>query len=112
MVGDDTWPRNGIDYFIPSSLDREGLRPSTPADPVGLLRRVTQDLTGIPPTIEEVEKFLADDSPDAYEQAVERLLNSPRYGEHMALSWLDAARYADTSGYQADWERFMWPWRD
>ena len=81
-------------------------------DPVGLLRRVTQDLTGLPPTIEEVEKFLADDAPDAYEKVVARLLNSPRYGEHMALAWLDAARYADTSGYQADWERFMWPWRD
>ena len=111
-VRDATWPRNGIDYFILSRLDREGLRPSTPADPVGLLRRVTQDLTGLPPTIEEVEQFLADDSPDAYEKAVELLLNSPRYGEHMSLSWLDAARYADTSGYQADWERFMWPWRD
>lgn len=111
-VRDDTWPRNGVDYFILSRLDREGLRQSTQADPVGLLRRVTQDLTGLPPTIEEVENFLADDSPDAYEKVVARLLNSPRYGEHMALAWLDAARYADTSGYQADWERFMWPWRD
>jgi mono/diheme cytochrome c family protein len=111
-VRDATWPRNGIDYFILSRLDREGLRPSTPADPVGLLRRVTQDLTGLPPTIEEVQNFFADDSHDAYEKVVTRLLNSPRYGEHMALSWLDAARYADTSGYQADWERFMWPWRD
>lgn len=111
-VRDATWPRNGIDYFILSRLDREGLRPSAPADAVGLLRRVTQDLIGLPPTIEEVENFLADDSPDAYEKVVARLLNSPRYGEHIALSWLDAARYADTSGYQADWERFMWPWRD
>lgn len=111
-VRDVTWPRNGIDYFILSRLDQEGLRPSAPADPVGLLRRVTQDLTGLPPTIEEIENFLADNSPDAYEKCVTRLLNSPRYGEHMALSWLDAARYADTSGYQADWERFMWPWRD
>lgn len=111
-VRDATWPRNGIDHFILSRLDREGLRHSTSADAVGLLRRVTQDLTGLPPTIEEVENFLADDSPDAYEQVVARLLNSPRYGEHMALAWLDAAHYADTSGYQADWERFMWPWRD
>jgi hypothetical protein len=113
-VRDANWPRNGIDYFILSRLDREGLRPSPPADPVGLLRRVTLDLTGLPPTIDEVENFLADaaESPDAYEKVVERLLNSPRYGEHMALAWLDAARYADTSGYQADWERFMWPWRD
>ena len=111
-VRDANWPRNGIDSFILSRLDREGLRPSMSVDPVGLLRRVTQDLTGLPPTIEEVEKFLADDAPDAYEKVVARLLNSPRYGEHMALAWLDAARYADTSGYQADWERFMWPWRD
>ncbi len=111
-VRDATWPRNAIDYFILSRLDREGLRPQAPADPVGLLRRVTQDLTGLPPTLEEVENFLADDSPDRYEKVVERLLASPRYGEHMALAWLDAARYADTSGYQADWERFMWPWRD
>ncbi len=111
-VRDATWPQNGIDYFILSRLDREGLRPSAPVEPVGLLRRVTQDLTGLPPTIAEVENFLADDAHDAYEKVVERLLNSPRYGEHMALAWLDAARYADTSGYQADWERFMWPWRD
>jgi hypothetical protein len=111
-VRDANWPRNGIDSFILSRLDQEGLHPSAPANSVGLLRRVTLDLTGLPPTIEEVESFLADDSPDAYEKVVERLLSSPRYGEHMALAWLDAARYADTSGYQADWERFMWPWRD
>jgi hypothetical protein len=111
-VSEAEWPRNGIDYFILSRLEREALRPQAPADPVGMLRRVTQDLTGLPPTMEEVEYFLADDSPDAYENAVERLLASPRFGEHMAWSWLDAARYADTAGYQADWERFMWPWRD
>jgi hypothetical protein len=111
-VRDRSWPRNGIDWFILARLERDGLRPSPPADPVVLLRRVTLVLTGLPPTLQDVEDFLADKSPDAYEKAVARLLDSPRYGEHMALEWLDAARYADTSGYQADWERFMWPWRD
>lgn len=111
-VTDVAWPRNSVDHFILARLEREGLRPSPEADRVVLLRRVTFALTGLPPTIEEVDHFLADDSADAYEKVVTRLLDSPRYGEHIALSWLDAARYADTSGYQADWERFMWPWRD
>jgi hypothetical protein len=111
-VRETSWPRTGVDHFILERLEREGLRPSPPADPVRQLRRVTLALTGLPPSIDEVDAFLADDSPDAYERVVSRLLDSPRYGEHMALAWLDAARYADTSGYQADWERFMWPWRD
>jgi hypothetical protein len=111
-VSDPSWPRNGIDFFVLAQLEREGLKPASPADRITLLRRVTLALTGVPPTIQEVDAFLADASPDAYEQVVARLLDSPRYGEHMALAWLDAARYADTSGYQADWERFMWPWRD
>src|SRR5207248_789450 len=77
-----------------------------------LIRRVTLDLTGLPPTPEEVDAFLKDTSPDAYEKVVDRLLASPRYGERMAWDWLDAARYADSNGYQGDGERTMWPWRD
>jgi len=112
VVSNRNWVRNGVDYFILSRLDRQGLPPAPPADPVTLLRRVTLAITGLPPTIHQVDAFLADESPDAYEKVIARLLASPRYGEHMAFAWLDAARYADTSGYQADWERFMWPWRD
>lgn len=109
------WPaqvRNPIDRFVQSQLPRHELQPSAEADRAVLLRRVTLDLTGIPPTPAELRNFLQDDRPDAYERVVDRLLASPRYGEHMALAWLEAARYADTSGYQADWERFMWPWRN
>ncbi|HUP78758.1 MAG TPA: DUF1549 domain-containing protein, partial [Pirellula sp.] len=112
VVDNHSWSRNSIDFFILDRLNREGLGPSPPADPIVLLRRVTLALTGLPPTIQEDEAFLSDNSRDAYEKVVARLLDSPNYGEHMALKWLDAARYADTSGYQADWERFMWPWRD
>ena len=111
-VNNVTWPRSGLDYFVLKRLEQEGLEPSPPAAGPRLLRRATLALTGVPPTVEEIDLFLADPSPNAYEQAVERLLASPRYGEHLTLAWLDAARYADTSGYQADWERFMWPWRD
>jgi mono/diheme cytochrome c family protein len=106
------WPRNGIDHFILARLEREGLAPSPEADRTTLLRRVTLDLTGLPPTPAEADAFLADASPDAYEKVVDRLLASPRYGEKMAARWLDAARYADTNGYQSDGERFMWRWRD
>lgn len=111
-VQNSAWPRNAIDHFILERLEREALKPAPAADRVALLRRVTFVLTGLPPTVGEVESFLADNAPDAYEKVVSRLLASPRYGEHLAFAWLDAARYADTSGYQADWERFMWPWRD
>lgn len=110
--GDSEWARNAIDSFVKERLEHEGLMPSPMARPEVLLRRVTLALTGLPPTPSDVKKFLADDSPNAYERAVDRLLSSPLYGEHMGLAWLDAARYADTAGYQADWERFMWPWRD
>jgi hypothetical protein len=106
------WPRNAIDSFILARLEAEGLSPSPEADRVTLLRRVTLDLTGLPPTPAEVDAFLADPSPDAYEKAVDRLLASPRYGERMAIRWLNGARYADTNGYQSDGERFMWRWRD
>ncbi len=106
------WARNPIDRFVAARLDRAGLRPAPPADKVTLLRRVTLDLTGLPPTPEEVDAFLADTRPDAYERVVDRLLHSPRFGERLAIRWLDAARYADTSGYQNDGERIMWRWRD
>jgi hypothetical protein len=107
-----SWARNPIDRFVLERLEREGLQPSPEADKETLIRRATLDLTGLPPTLSEVEGFLADPSTGAYEKLVDRLLASPRYGERMAVAWLDAARYADTSGYQADWERYMWPWRD
>ena len=103
---------NAIDFFVNARLQREGLHPSPQADKPALLRRVTFDLTGLPPTPEELDAFLADSSPAAYEKVVDRLLASPRYGERMAARWLDAARYADTNGYQTDGERYMWRWRD
>ena len=111
-VSEPEWVRNPIDAFVRARLDAEGLAPSAEADRATLLRRVTLDLTGLPPTPAELAAFLNDDSPDAYERAVDRLLGSPRYGERMASEWLDAARYADTNGYQTDGERTMWRWRD
>jgi hypothetical protein len=111
-VSDRDWPRNAIDYFVLNRLDREDLRPSPQANKATLLRRVTLDLTGLPPTLEELDAFLADSSAEAYERVVDRLLASPRYGEHMALEWLAAARYADTNGYQDDATRTNYPWRD
>ncbi|MEW6304644.1 MAG: PSD1 and planctomycete cytochrome C domain-containing protein [Verrucomicrobiota bacterium] len=106
------WPRNGIDHFVLARLEHERLKPSIEADKATLIRRVTLDLTGLPPTPEEVERVLADKAPNAYERLVDDLLRSPRYGERMAADWLDAARYADTNGYQVDDERAMWPWRN
>jgi hypothetical protein len=111
-VRNPAWVRNGIDRFVLARLERAGLAPSPEADRTTLLRRVTLDLTGLPPTPAEVDAFLADPSPAAYEKAVDRLLASPRFGETAAARWLDAARYADTNGYQSDGERFMWRWRD
>lgn len=111
-VSNPDWPRNAIDNFVLNRLDREDLKPSPPAGKAILLRRVSLDLTGLPPTLEELDAFLADSSPDAYEKVVDRLLASPRYGEHMALEWLAAARYADTNGYQDDATRTNYPWRD
>ena len=107
-----SWVKNPIDHFVLEKLEKELLDPSKAADKEILIRRVTLDLTGIPPTIEEIDAYLADESPNAYEKLVERLLQSPRYGERMAVEWLDAARYADTNGYQTDGERSMWRWRD
>jgi hypothetical protein len=111
-VQDRAWPKNELDRFILARLQREGLRPAPEAAKDRLLRRVTLDLTGLPPTPEDMDAFLNDRSPNAYAKVVDRLLASPRYGERMAWEWLDAARYADTSGYQGDPERTMWPWRD
>jgi hypothetical protein len=106
------WPQNPIDRFVLSRLEREALSPSPPADKATLIRRVTLDLTGLPPTPEEVDAFENDRSPAAYDRVVDRLLDSPAYGERCAIRWLDAARYADTNGYQTDGERSMWRWRD
>ncbi len=106
------WVKNPIDAFILARLEKEGLKPSPEADRATLIRRVSLDLIGLPPTPAEVDAFVADKSPDAYEKVVDRLLASPRYGEKMALHWLDLARYADTHGYHIDSHRDMWPWRD
>jgi hypothetical protein len=106
------WARSPIDQFIFARLEREGLQPSSEADRATLLRRVTYDLTGLPPAPAEVDAFLADKAPDAYERRVDALLQSPHYGERLAMGWLDAARYADTHGYHIDTPRDMWPWRD
>ena len=111
-VRDHSWVRNPIDTFVAQRLEREGLLPSPAADARTLMRRATLDLTGLPPTPDEVDAFLRDDAPNAYERLVDRLLASPRYGERMAWPWLEAARYADSNGYQGDGERTMWPWRD
>ncbi|MFO1483704.1 MAG: PSD1 and planctomycete cytochrome C domain-containing protein [Verrucomicrobiaceae bacterium] len=104
--------RNPMDAFIQARLKEKGLSPSPEASKETLIRRVTLDLTGLPPTLEEIDAFLADTSPDAYEKVVARLLKSERYGEHMGRYWLDAARYADTHGLHLDNERSMWPYRD
>jgi len=112
QVKDSKWPRNGIDHFVLARLQAEGLLPSAEAEKITLIRRVSFDLTGLPPTPKEVDDFLADNSSNAYEKVVDRLLASPRYGERMALDWLDAARYADSNGYQQDRTRTLWPWRD
>lgn len=107
-----SWARNGIDHFVAKRLADEELRPSREAGRETLIRRATLDLTGLPPTPAEVDAFLADESDSAYEKVVDRLLASKHYGERMALVWLDAARYADTGGYQGDIQKTQWPWRD
>lgn len=111
-VHDRSWPQNAIDYFVLARLEKEGLRPSARADKYTLIRRVFLGLTGLPPTPEQVDEFVNDPSPDAYEHLVDRLLASPHYGERWARRWLDLARYADTNGYEKDRPRSMWPWRD
>jgi Protein of unknown function (DUF1549)/Planctomycete cytochrome C len=104
--------RNPIDAFLRAALPAKGLAPSGEAAKEVLIRRVTFDLTGLPPTLEEVDTFLSDTAPDAYERLVDRVLASPHYGEHMAKHWLDVARYGDTHGLHLDNERSMWPYRD
>jgi mono/diheme cytochrome c family protein len=111
-VSESTWVRNPIDSFVVSSLEANHLKPAPEADRPTLIRRVTLALTGLPPTEEEVARFVADQSPDAYERLVDHLMASPQYGEHMAHYWLDAARYADTQGLHIDNYREMWPYRD
>ncbi|MFN3165495.1 MAG: PSD1 and planctomycete cytochrome C domain-containing protein [Phycisphaeraceae bacterium] len=108
----DGWSRNALDRFVYARLAERGIAPAPEADRVVWLRRVTQDLTGLPPTVGAIDAFVADDSPNAYEKVVDRLLASDDYAERMALVWLDNARYADSNGFQFDNARQMWPWRD
>ena len=112
-VTNRTWPRNGIDFFVLARLEKEGLAPSAEADRATLIRRLCLDLVGLPPTPAEVDAFLADNRPGAYERLVNRLLASPHYGERWGRHWLDAARYADSDGYEKDTGRpFAWRWRN
>jgi hypothetical protein len=111
-VANNGWVKNDIDRFVLTKMEQNQLEPALQAEKPTLLRRLTFDLTGLPPTVEEVNAFMADESPEAYEKAVDRLLASPHYGERMASEWLDLARYADSHGYQDDGMRNMWPWRD
>lgn len=111
-IPNDDWSRNEIDRFVLARLREMNIVPAPEASPERLLRRVTFDLTGLPPTPEELDAFLSDPEPDAYRRAVERLWASPAFAERMASDWLDAARYSDTYGYQVDRDRFVWPWRD
>ncbi|HQR36327.1 MAG TPA: DUF1553 domain-containing protein [Blastocatellia bacterium] len=106
------WIRNPIDAFVLARLEKEGLTPSPEASKEILLRRVYLDLVGLPPSVKEIDEFLADQSPDAYEKVVDRLLSSPHYGERWARPWLDLARYADSNGYEKDNLRVMWKYRD
>ncbi|MBP6824673.1 MAG: PSD1 domain-containing protein, partial [Acidobacteria bacterium] len=112
QVKNQSWVRNPIDAFVLARLEKEGLTPSPEASKETLLRRVYLDLIGLPPTVKEMDEFLADQSPDAYEKAVDRLLASPHYGERWARPWLDLARYADSNGYEKDNLRVMWKYRD
>ncbi len=109
---DQGWSTNAIDRFILRRLLQAGMVPSARADKRTLIRRVCLDLTGLPPTEEQISRFLRDQSPSAYENLVDRLLASPAYGERMTAHWLDVARYSDSYGYQVDRDRFVWPWRD
>ena len=111
-VKNQSWIKNPIDRFVLSKLESAGVRPASQATRTTLIRRVTFDLIGLPPTLAETDAFLADRSPQAFERVVDRLLASPHYGERMATEWLDAARYADSHGYSLDRRRVMWPWRD
>ena len=111
-VKDKAWVRNPIDAFILARLEKEGVAPSPEADRATLIRRLSLDLLGLPPSPNEVDDFVADQRPDAYEKLVDRLLASPHYGERWGRHWLDLARYADSNGYSIDAPRSMWPYRD
>ena len=111
-VKNTDWVKNPIDYFVVNTLENKNWQPAEQTDKETLLRRVTLDLTGLPPTIEEIDAFLADNSTNAFEKVVDRLLASPHYGERMATDWMDIARFADTYGYTVDRYRDMSPWRD
>ena len=111
-IGDKAWPRNAIDHFILARLERERLKHEPEADRPALIRRVSLDLTGLPPTLAEVDQFMADHPPGAYERLVDRLLKQESFGEHWARLWLDQARYADSSGYADDPARTIWAYRD
>lgn len=111
-VDNTAWPKNAIDNFVLQKMEQKGFAPNPEADKERLLKRVAFDLTGLPPTLKMMDKFLADKSPNAYQKVVDELIASPQYGEKMTLHWLDVARYADSHGYQDDNYRSAWPWRD
>ena len=111
-IKDKEWPKNEIDYFILSKQEQKGFSPNEEADKERLLKRLSLDLVGLPPTLKMMDGFLADKSPNSYEKVVDELLQNPSYGEKMAVYWLDLARYADSHGYQDDGYRTQWPWRD
>src|SRR5207253_997716 len=111
-VQDPAWPKNEIDRFVLAKLQSAGLPPSPEADRAALLRRLSLDLIGLPPSPKELDAFLNDPSPDAYAKQVDGLLASPHFGEKWARHWLDVARYADSNGYEKDMPRKQWAWRD
>ncbi|QQD14103.1 PSD1 and planctomycete cytochrome C domain-containing protein [Sphingobacterium sp. UDSM-2020] len=111
-VKDTKWIKNEIDYFVLDKLEHKKIAPNPEAEKERLLRRVSLDITGLPPSLQMMDKFMADNSPNAYEKVVESLMGSPAYGERMALHWMDVSRYADSHGYQDDNYRSQWPWRD
>jgi len=111
-IDDDEWPTNEIDHFILAKMEASGLDPNPVADKERLLKRVSIDITGLPPSLDMQNRFLTDESANAYEKIVDELLARPQYGERMAVYWMDLARYADSHGYQDDGLRTMWPWRD
>lgn len=106
------WPKNEIDHFTLAKMESAKINPSPEAKREKLIRRLSFDLTGMPPGLDEIDRFINDESPNAYEQVVDRLLGHSRFGEHLAVHWLDLARYSDTYGYQVDRDRYVWPWRD
>jgi len=112
QVNEKEWPVNEIDNFILARMEANGLKPNEPATKERILKRLSFDLTGLPPSVETQERFLNDDTADAYERMADELLAQPAYGEKMAVYWMDVARYADSHGYQDDGLRTMWPWRD